>query len=91
VKNNVIVNNSGNGVDIKNCREITLEANLISKNAIGVSIMKFQECSFNRDVSPLAPENAGYSEVIAIGNSVFENRGQDYFVEEGSTLEKREK
>gem|GEM_PF-2297456 len=88
VKNNVIVNNSGNGVDIKNCQNITLEANLISKNAIGISIMKFQESSFNRDVSPLATENAGYSEVIAIENSVFVNREQDYFVEEGSTLEK---
>jgi parallel beta-helix repeat protein len=89
VKNNVIVNNSGNGVDIKNCRNITLEANLISKNAIGISLTKFQESSFNRDVSPLALENAGYSEVIAIENSVFENREQDYFVEEKSTLQKR--
>lgn len=89
VKNNVIVNNSGNGVDIKNCRNITLEANLISKNTIGISLTKFQESSFNRDVSPLAPENAGYSEVIAIENSVFNNQEWDYFVEEGSTLERK--
>ena len=85
----MIVNNSGNGVDIKNCRNITLEANLISKNAIGISLTKFQECSFNRDVSPLAPENAGYSEVIAIENSVFNNQEWGYFVEENSTLERK--
>lgn len=86
VKGNVIVNNQGNGVDVKNGRNITLENNIITKNAIGVSLMKFLGSSLYREFSPLAPEDAGHSEVIAIRNSVFGNLGKNYFVEEGSSL-----
>lgn len=70
VKGNVIIDNSENGVDVKNSQNVTLENNLIARNIIGVSLMKFQESSFNREFSPLSLENAGYSGAVAVNNSV---------------------
>jgi parallel beta-helix repeat protein len=87
---NVILNNSGNGVDVKNGQDVILENNLIAQNAVGISLGGFQESSLSRQFSPLSLENAGYSHVIAINNSVFDNLEQDWFVEEGSCLEKGE-
>lgn len=91
VKGNVIINNSGNGVDVKNGQDVTLESNFIARNTIGVSLMKFQESSFNREFSPLSLESAGYSDVITINNSIFDNLEQNWFVEEGSHLERKGK
>ncbi len=86
VRGNVIVDNQGNGIDIKNSREITLEGNLVTRNVVGVSVMKYLESSLTRGFSPIAEENAGYSFVTSIDNLVFSNIEEDWFVEEGSRL-----
>ena len=90
IEENVAVNNSGSGLDVKNAQSILLESNIIAQNTVGVSLAKFQESSLEREFSPLAPQNAGYSEVTATSNSVFGNTEENYFVEKGSSLENRE-
>jgi len=52
------------------------------EDASGVIIRKLE-----REFSPLASQNAGYSELTAASNSVFGNTEKNYFVEEGSSLE----
>ena len=86
VRGNVVVDNQGNGIDIKNSREITLEGNFVTRNVVGVSVMKYLESSLTRGVSPIAEEDAGYSFVTSIDNLVFSNIEEDWFVEEGSRL-----
>lgn len=86
VRGNVIVDNQGNGIDIKNSREITLEGNFVTRNVCGVSVMKHLESSLTRGFSPIDEKNAGYSFVTRIDNIVFDNIEEDWFVEEGSHL-----
>ena len=86
VRGSIIVDNQDNGIDIKNSRETTLEGNFVTRNVFGVSVMKYLESSLTRGFSPMAEENVGYSFVTRIGNIVFCNTEEDWFVEEGSRL-----
>ncbi|MCW4050528.1 MAG: right-handed parallel beta-helix repeat-containing protein [Candidatus Bathyarchaeota archaeon] len=86
IKSNYIYDNKGNGVDLVNAREITLENNTITSNINGISLRKYYASSFIRTYSPLLPNDAGYSELYSTVNIVVDNIENDYYVEEGSTL-----
>ena len=73
VRGNIIVDSQGNGIDIKNSRETTLEGISVTRNVFGVSVIKYLESCLTRGFSPMAEENAGYSFVTRIGNIVFCN------------------
>ncbi len=87
LRDNVIVNNGGNGVDIRNGRGIVMEGNFISRNAIGLRLGKFLESSLTRSQFPLAPENAGDSRVRLTSPTIVNNRQHDVLVEQGSGFE----
>lgn len=73
VKNNAILDNNENGIDIRNCRDIILQGNTVTRNDIGIFLGGPDPYSFTRDVSPLSEENAGPSIVIFKDNHVFKN------------------
>jgi len=90
VRVNVIISNAGNGVDIKNARNVTLEENTMALNRIGLSVMGYQESSLHREHSPISLEDAGVSIVIVRGNRIFDNAEGALYVEEGSQLREEE-
>jgi len=76
VAGNVLVRNRGSGIDVSNCRDITLVENTVAANGVGVRIGGPDEESFTRDVSPLRQEDAGPSVVVCVDNYVCQN-GED--------------
>jgi len=73
VMDNVIVNSRENGIDVRNCRDVTLQDNTVTGNDIGLFIGGPSPESFIRDVSPLSQENAGPSAVVREDNCIFGN------------------
>ena len=90
VRGNAIISNAGNGVDIKNARNVTLEENTMALNRIGLSVMGYQESSLHREHSPISPEDAGVSIVTVRSNRIFDNAEGALYVEEGSQLREEE-
>lgn len=84
LRDNVIVNNRGNGVDVRNGRGITMEGDFISRNEIGLRLGRFHESALTRQQSPLSPENAGDSRVALARPTLVGNRMHDVLVEQGS-------
>lgn len=87
LRDNVIVNNGGNGVDIRNGRGIVIDGGLISRNAIGLRLGRFRESSLTRPMSPLAPEDAGDSRVSLTDPTIANNRQHEVLIESGSGFE----
>jgi parallel beta-helix repeat protein len=85
IRGNIIVNNQGNGVDVRNSRDIILENNYITENEYGLALWNYDEASLTRGTSPLGRDDAGSSELAIKGGQIFGNR-EDIFVEEGSIL-----
>jgi parallel beta-helix repeat protein len=81
VTGNVLVHNAGSGIDVGNCRDVTLAGNTIVANGVGVRIGGPTEGAFTRDVSPLLEGNAGPSVVACVDNDVRQN-GQDFVGEQ---------
>jgi hypothetical protein len=74
-----------NGIEIRNGREVALKGNGIDCVHVALAVYEYNGSSLNRLFSPLLPENAGGSQVIAIGNVVYE-ASQEYEVDENSEL-----
>ena len=77
VAGNALVDNGGSGIDVSNCREVTLSDNVVISNCAGLRIGGPNDESYLRDVSPLQREDAGPSVVHCDGNDVHHN-GEDY-------------
>ena len=85
VINNRILSANGNGIEIRNGRDVVLQGNGISCSQFGIGIHRYDESSLTRSFSPLAQENAGASQVIDNDNIIYEAR-KDYQVDEWSRL-----
>jgi parallel beta-helix repeat protein len=85
IRNNRILSAGENGIEIKNSSEITLERNGINCTETGIGVHRYEEASLSREFSPLAPENADGSHVIASDNIIYQAQ-QDYEVDEWSEL-----
>lgn len=75
-----------NGISIRNARDITVENNGIDCEGVAIAAYNYTPSSFDRPFSPLSPENAGESYVIAGDNVVFKAE-TDYYSEPGSVIE----
>lgn len=71
VLNNRIIDAGENGIEVTNCRDITITGNGISCAGAGIGIHGYNEASLHREFSPLQPEDAGSSRVTAGNNMVF--------------------
>jgi len=71
IRNNRIVSAGGNGIEIKNGRDIILQNNAISCLQVGIGVHGYKEGSLVRCFSPLAPEDADGSRVVAEGNIIY--------------------
>lgn len=85
VAGNRIVSAAGNGIEVKNGREVTLQDNGIDCSCVGIAVYRYGDYALHRQFSPVAEENAGGSQVLAIGN-VIDNAADDYDVDEFSEL-----
>ncbi len=83
--NNRILAVPQNGIEISNGREIVAQGNGIDCSQVGIGVHQYQEVSFYRSFSPLAPENADGSQVTASGNIIYQAQ-IDYDVDEESQL-----
>ncbi|RLC69536.1 MAG: hypothetical protein DRI26_08895, partial [Chloroflexi bacterium] len=61
----------GNGIEIKNSRDIVLRNNAISCFQIGIGVHDYDGESLTRPLSPLAPDDADGSHAIAKGNTIY--------------------
>lgn len=73
VKDNIILDNNENGIDIRNCRDVTLTGNTITGNDVGIISGGANPYSFIRDISPLSAENAAPSIVFYKDNHIYSN------------------
>ena len=73
MRGNVVVDNGGHGIDVRNCRDVILQDNTVARNAVGIFTGGPDPASFTRDVSPLSEQNAGPSVVSYQANHVFGN------------------
>lgn len=87
VINNRILAAAENGIELKNSREVIVEGNGINCSQAGIGVHQYQEVSFYRSVSPLAPGDAAGSQATASGNIIYEAQ-MDYDVDEQSQLVK---
>lgn len=74
-----------NGIEIRNGREVGLKNNGIDCNQVAIAVYAYHLSSLNRPFSPLLPENAGGSQVLARDNTIYQ-ASQDYEVDEQSEL-----
>ena len=71
IRNNRILLAGGNGIEIKNSRDIVLRNNAISCFQIGIGVHDYDGESLTRPLSPLAPDDADGSHAIAEGNTIY--------------------
>ena len=74
-----------NGIEIRNGREVELKNNGIDCVQVALAVYGYNPSSLNRPFSPLLPENARNSEVIAVGNVIYE-ASREYEVDKNSEL-----
>ena len=74
-----------NGIEIRNSREVELKGNGIDCTQVAIAVYEHNISSLSRPFSPLLPENAGGSQVIAVDNVIYQ-AFQDYEVDEKSEL-----
>jgi parallel beta-helix repeat protein len=72
ILNNRIADAEENGIEITNGWDIIVTGNGISCKGAGVGVHGYNEASLYREFSPLLPEDAGYSSVIAGENIIFQ-------------------
>jgi parallel beta-helix repeat protein len=85
VAGNRIISAGQNGIEIRNGRDIVLRKNGIDCNQIGIAAYQYHFSSLTRPFSPLLPENAGGSQVIAGANIIY-GAVQDYDVDDVSVI-----
>jgi hypothetical protein len=85
VKNNRILLAAENGIEIINSRGVIVMGNGINCSQTGIGVHRYNESSLYRGFSPLAQHDANGSQVIAIGNIIYEAQ-KDFDVDEQSEL-----
>lgn len=85
VERNRIILAGQNGIEVRNSREVTLDDNGIDCADVGVAVYGYHESSLSREVSPLSPDDADGSLVVASGNVIYA-ASREWEVDEVSAL-----
>jgi hypothetical protein len=85
VASNRIMSAAENGIEVRNGWDVTLQDNGIDCSGIGIGVYRYGDYALHREFSPVAEENAGGSQVLAIDNAI-DNAADDYDVDQFSEL-----
>jgi hypothetical protein len=85
VAGNRIMSAAENGIEVRNGRDVTLQDNGIDCSGVGIGVYRYGDYALHREFSPVAEEDAGGSQVLAVDNVIY-SAADDYDVDEFSEL-----